>query len=109
MESALFFCQLNAIPSFNCNEYNFYDDNQSHINFGWVNSKFVSNTSHYLHTKEIDGVCPFEWRQGVKHDCSKIMELDKANGFYVNGLNEEIKLEDGLIYGFLKSSDLKTL
>ncbi|GAG76886.1 unnamed protein product, partial [marine sediment metagenome] len=43
----------------------------------------------------------------VKHDCSKIMELDKANGFYVNGLNEEIKLEDGLIYGFLKSSDLK--
>jgi hypothetical protein len=35
------------------------------------------------------------------------MELDKVNGYYVNGLNEEITLEDGLIYGFLKSSDLK--
>lgn len=40
------------------------------------------------------------------------MELEKAggdplNGHFVNGLNEEIKLEDGLIYGLLKSSDLK--
>lgn len=35
------------------------------------------------------------------------MELDKVNGHYVNGLNEEIKLEDGLVYGLLKSSDLK--
>ena len=32
---------------------------------------------------------------------------DPLNGYYVNGLNEEIKLEDDLIYGLLKSSDLK--
>ena len=35
------------------------------------------------------------------------MELDKINGHYINGLNEEIILEDGLVYGLLKSSDLK--
>ena len=35
------------------------------------------------------------------------MELDKVNGHYVNGLNEEVKLEDDLVYGLLKSSDLK--
>ena len=35
------------------------------------------------------------------------MELDKVNGHFVNGLNEEVKLEDGLVYGLLKSSDLK--
>jgi hypothetical protein len=35
------------------------------------------------------------------------MELDKANGYYINGLNEEVELEDDLVYGILKSSDLK--
>jgi hypothetical protein len=35
------------------------------------------------------------------------MELDKVNGHFVNGLKEEIKLESDLVYGILKSSDLK--
>ena len=35
------------------------------------------------------------------------MELDKVNGHYVNGLNEVVILEEGLVYGMLKSSDLK--
>jgi len=35
------------------------------------------------------------------------MELDRVNGHFVNGLNEEVELEDGLVYGILKSSDLK--
>lgn len=67
----------------------------------------MSNIDTYVHTKNIDGESPFEWRQGLKHDCSSIMELDKVNGHFVNGLNEEIKLEEDLVYGLLKSSDLK--
>lgn len=107
VEAALFHCQLNSKPSFECSEFNFYDNTNPYLKFGWVKDKFVSNIETYHHTQNIDGICPFVWRQGLKHDCSKIMELDKVNGHYINGLNEEIKLEDGLIYGFLKSSDLK--
>ena len=121
VEAALFYCQLNSSPTFNCEEFDFYSRNElrtykrsqrrleerKKIRFGWLAEKFVSNIDTYIHTKEIDGECPFVWRQGLKHDCSTIMELDKVNGHYVNGLNEEIKLEDGLVYGILKSSDLK--
>jgi hypothetical protein len=107
VEASLFYCKLNSVPEFNCKEFNFYD-NQNYIqNFGWLENKFVSNIDTYNYTKEIDGESPFVWRQGLKHDCSSIMELDKVNGHYVNGLNEEIKLESDLIYGILKSSDLK--
>jgi hypothetical protein len=35
------------------------------------------------------------------------MEFDKINGHYLNGLNEEINLENDLVFGILKSSDLK--
>lgn len=107
VEASLFYCELNSMPEFGCKEFNFYSNQNSYQKFGWLNDKFVSNIDTYIHTKEIDGECPFIWRQGLKHDCSSIMELDKVNGHYVNGLNEEVKLEDDLVYGLLKSSDLK--
>jgi len=107
VEASLFYCKLNAVPDFDCEEFNFYDNKNACQKFGWLNDKFVSNIDTYIHTKNIDGVSPFVWRQGLKHDCSAIMELDKVNGHYVNGMNEEVKLEDGLVYGILKSSDLK--
>ena len=107
VEAALFYCKLNSQPIFDCLEFDFYNNQKSQLKFGWLNDKFVSNIDTYIHTKEIDGECPFIWRQGLKHDCSAVMELDKVNGHYVNGLNEEVKLEDGLVYGILKSSDLK--
>jgi len=114
VEAALFYCQLNSPPTFDCTEFDFYNNQTSQLKFGWLNNKFVSNIDTYIHTKEIDGECPFVWRQGLKHDCSTVMELDKVNacndGFgrhYKNGLNEEVKLEDDLVYGILKSSDLK--
>lgn len=107
VEAALLYCKLNSLPTFDCTEFNFYNNQTSQLKFGWINDKFVSNIDNYTHTREIDGECPFVWRQGLKHDCSTVMELDKVNEHYVNGLNEEVKLEDGLVYGILKSSDLK--
>lgn len=106
VEAALLFCQLNLIPGCECNEFDFYSL-EKRLSFGWLSSKFVSNISDYNKTKEIDGVCPFEWRQGIKHDCSTIMELERVNGHFVNNKSDEVILEENLIYGFLKSSDLK--
>ena len=106
VEASLLYCQLNSNPSVKCNEFDFYSL-EKRLSFGWLNSKFVSNLADYNETKEIDGVCPFEWRQGIKHDCTAIMELERVNGHFVNNQSDEIKLEEDLVYGFLKSSDLK--
>lgn len=112
VEASLLYCKLKSDTQIYCTEYNFYNNQNPTLQFGWLDDKFVSNIDTYFYTKNIDGECPFVWRQGLKHDCSSVMELDKArgdslNGHFVNGLNEEIKLEDGLVYGLLKSSDLK--
>ena len=107
VEAALFFCKFNSNPQFNCSEFNFYSQSKNRLNFGWVGDKFVSNTDFYEHTNRIDGTSPFVWRQGVKHDLSAIMELEKNDVNYVNGLNQKVNLENDLVYGFLKSSDLK--
>ena len=107
VDAALFFCHLNTFPSFKCNEFNFYKNHKPLLTFGWINEKFVSNIQTYVHSKDIDGHCPLEWRQGLKHDCSSIMEFEKVNNHYLNALNEEAELESELVYGLLKSSDLK--
>lgn len=107
VEASLFYCKLNSTPTFDCSEFDFYNNSNAKLNFGWLSDKFVSNIDTYSDAEQIDGKCPFEWRQGIKHDCSSIMELDKVNGHFVNGLKEEIKLESDLVYGILKSSDLK--
>lgn len=107
VDAALFFCQLGVPPSYECVEFNFYKNSNPILSFGWVDEKFVSNIAAYVHSKHIDGICSFEWRQGLKHDCSTVMELEKVNGHYVNALNEETELESDLVYGLLKSSDLK--
>lgn len=107
VEASLFYCRLNSSSAFNCAEFDFYNNSNAKLNFGWQSDKFVSNLDTYSNAEQIDGKCPFEWRQGIKHDCSSIMELDKVNGHFVNGLQEVIRLENDLVYGILKSSDLK--
>jgi len=107
VEAALFYCKLNSNATFDCAEFDFYNKSNTKLNFGWLSDKFVSNIDTYYNAEQIDGKCPFEWRQGIKHDCSSIMELERVNEYFVNGLKEEIKLENDLVYGILKSSDLK--
>jgi methylase of polypeptide subunit release factors len=48
----------------------------------------------------------YVWRSGIKHDCSKIMELGIVSNGYRNGLGELISLEESLLYPLFKSSDI---
>ena len=89
-----------------CQVFDFYTKS-SLYSFGWVKDKFVADVDNYVKTQAIDGISPFTWRSGLKHDCSKIMELSKDNGKFVNGLGEIVDIEDDVIYPLIKSSDIK--
>lgn len=104
--ASLFLCHLNLEPEYECNVYNLYD--QKFIRkFGLLNDKLVFDISKYTYKKNIEGVSPLIWRSGIKHDCSKVMELKKTGEFFSNGFNEKLNLENDYVYPLLKSSDLK--
>jgi len=107
VDASLLYCRLNSPPDYTCSEFDFYNPYKPVREFGWINDKFVSNTELYLNSQEIDGLCPFEWRQGIKHDLSSIMELERDKEHFINGEQENLSLEEDLVYGVLKSSDLK--
>lgn len=106
VNACMFLTHLNKEPDLTCKEFDFYSRDYI-TTFGWYNDKFVYSIEDYDKSSIIDGKSIFTWRSGVKHDCSKVMELEKVNGHFINGLGEEINLERKLVYGLLKSSDLK--
>lgn len=106
VEASLLFFRFNRDYDITCEEFNFYTAKKKN-KFGWKNGKFLSNIVNDK-ISSIDGRCPFEWRQGIKHDCSKVMELEQTDEtHFYNKLGESIELEKDLIYSVLKSSDLK--
>ncbi len=106
VNASLFITKLNQTPEKKCLELDFYTNSYIRT-FGWFQNKFVNSIEDYSSTSFIDGKSNFIWRSGMKHDCSKIMEFEVKDNFYKNNLNHVFFIEDKLVYGLLKSSDLK--
>lgn len=72
-----------------------------------ANIVFFNKWKHLLNDKTSQSI---EWRSGIKHDSSKIMELKKIEKegkfYYINGFKQINILEDTYLYPMLKSSDL---
>src|SRR5205814_8641368 len=73
-----FFCKVGALEK----------PSETYHSFGWASKRFVSNREAYKTIKQLDGACPFTWRQGLKHDCATIMELSIHDGQNRNGKGE---------------------
>ena len=99
--------QLSALQSTSdfCNVYDFDRPETVKSQFGYSDGQFYSNLSK--NTENFDGHCCFEWRQGVKHDCSKVMELTLKNGILQNGRRETVHIEDDIVFPLIKSSMFK--
>lgn len=89
-----------------CKAYNIY--NTKYIKtFGLINGNQISDIDSYKRNGSIDGSCQFEWRSGIKHDCSKVMEITIIeDDKYSNGLKETFKIEEDCVYPLIKSSDI---
>ncbi len=74
---------------------------------GLAGQDLVANISTYRRLKHLEGLCPYQWRSGIKHDCASIMELRRNNGSELeNKLGEHVGIESDYIFPLLKCSDL---
>ncbi len=74
--------------------------------FGHENGRLVADVIAYKRSSQFQGPEWYKWRSGIKHDCSKVMELQKERTGYRNGMGELVDLEDNYVYPMLKSSDI---
>ena len=69
------------------------------------NGKLRTNSENIV---DLEGNCSIEWRQGVKHDCAKVMELSYSKeDLFVNKNKETVSLEHTLVFPLMKSSSFK--
>lgn len=105
VSAALLCMKRGNVAAKTCHVSDFYTL-RSVRDYGWVAGNFVSDVALYDRYGYIDGISPLEWWSGVKHDCSKVMELTFKNGKLINGFGREVDVEDNIIYPLLKSSDI---
>lgn len=78
----------------------------SHI-LGFRDGYLIENISNYSRLRHLVGRDTYyTWRSGIKHDCSRVMELQRLKDGLINGFDETVQIEDSLLFPLMKSSDL---
>ena len=74
--------------------------------FGYRNRRLVADVQAFERWACLEGEERYKWRSGIKHDCSKVMEVREESGRYRNGLGEIVDLESEYLYPMLKGADI---
>lgn len=70
------------------------------------NGAVLADLKSYENWRHLEAATPVKWRSGIKHDCSKVMELRREGSAFRNGLDELVELEETHVFPLLKSSDV---
>lgn len=91
-----------------CPIYRSFDEKTPINTLGFVDGTIVADVAAYKKRRHLRGHDPhFTWRSGLKHDCAKVMELERiSEAEWVNGLGQEVRIEREYLYPLLKSSDI---
>ena len=108
VEACFFVLSTSNITSSDCNVYNDLKSNQVLQVIGERDGLILKDIEKYEKWKHLSGQnLRYIWRSGIKHDCSKVMELEQVdNGLFLNGLHQKYILEKEYLYPLLKSSDI---
>ena len=90
-----------------CRVYEHLSDKRSANVIGFHDDIVVADVALYQKWRHLKGISKeYVWRSGIKHDCSKVMELERVGEKYRNALGEFVSLEDQYVYPMMKSSDI---
>lgn len=82
------------------------DDAEPEGAFGVEGGTLVADLAAYASTKALAGRSDPEWRSGIKHDCARVMELERRGSEWINGDGEVVDVEPEYCHPLFKSSDV---
>ena len=109
VDACLLVCVLEpGARSAECDVFEGLDTMVSTSTFALRGDRLVADLGAFATHGHLSGASSLKWRSGIKHDCSRVMELRREGGadMYVNGLGEFVHLEGDFLYPMLKSSEL---
>ena len=108
VDACLLVCILKpGTRSSECSVYAGLEAELSNSVFGYREGRLVADLDAFNTYGYLSGRSPLKWRSGVKHDCSRIIELrSKGGDVFENGFGDVVSLEATHLYPMLKSSEL---
>ena len=109
VDACLMVCVLRPrAQSTECNVFDKIDATEPESTIAFRNDRLIANLDAYAVSGHLSGTSAIKWRSGIKHDCARVMELQRGpkRDQFVNGLGEQVRLESDYLYPMLKSSDL---
>lgn len=89
-----------------CKIFSSIDYTSQYETFGYRDGQLIGDIANFELYKHLIGRSQYRWRSGIKHDNSRIMELEKEEGVFKNKFGDEFELEMDYLYPLLKSSDI---
>src|SRR5262249_29150626 len=76
--------------SVECDDHDELNFDAPSKSFGFRDGRLIADLSAYDAWKRLIAEKPFPWRSGIKHDCAKLLELERDGACFRNGLGERI-------------------
>lgn len=109
VEACLFVLSTtNLVKDSDCKVYQSLKSRKIFHLIGERDGLILRDTIKYEKWKHLAGQdLKYVWRSGIKHDCSKVMELEQIHDtLFLNGMGNKYFLEKKYLYPLLKSSDI---
>jgi N-6 DNA Methylase len=108
VEACLCILSTNADSNIDYEVYENLKSEKASYLIGERDGLIVRDTVKYEKWRHLaDRDLKYLWRSGIKHDCSKVMELERIkDALFQNGFGRKYTLEENYLYPLLKSSDI---
>src|SRR5215212_2859271 len=85
VEACLLVLEIGSADAKKCLMYDRLDDATPSGALAYRNGQLIANVDAHERWKHLEGASPERWRSGVKHDCSKVMEMHSCERGLLNG------------------------
>lgn len=107
VDACLFVARLGAAGPSEAAVFADLENNTPTHRFGLAGADLVADLDAYKLLHAFEGLFPFQWRSGVKHDCAPVLELTAGeNGHWLNKAGEAVAVESDTLYPWCKATDL---
>jgi hypothetical protein len=107
VDACLLVCDITvSVRRHVCQVYSDVSEDSYRTTFGYRNNRLVANIDYYERWKHLEDESIYRWRSGIKHDCVRVMELEREEQGFRNKLGNLIDLESAYVSPMLKSSDI---
>jgi hypothetical protein len=108
VDAVWFVCKLHTTesPAAHWPVYGALDAKAPTSTLSVVGGVAVPDRERLERTTHLAGSSIPEWRSGLKHDCARVMELERTDDGWKNGFGARVEIEDAVLFPLFKSSDV---